>query len=291
MSRNAATKITAVSNATAQQIDTAGAIVYANFTGETNVEKLASEWNTRGLPEGLLPGITSFRTALHRAVRDVETRTTFKRKHANGWVVVDETKDEAGASYEVACRVSLSAVNTPVVEPEDHAQAAKIRERYFYHLSAMEAADTSAWIRGTLLPFADALRLRENGGVYFVPRDTIDVWRSMAGAVMASSSHRLFEIPALASDDALDAILDAVIVEARAEADAIENDLHTGDLGARALRGRAQRCGTMVVKVERYEELLGRKLDDVRDHLERLSAASVEAALVWEMEDDDACNV
>jgi predicted nucleic acid-binding Zn-ribbon protein len=86
------------------------------------------------------------------------------------------------------------------------------------------------------------------------------------------SGHVVNRVPAMRSSDAVDAILDAITQEAEYETKRMEEDLEEAKLGARGFENRIARTDEVESKVSRYEELLGRKLDTIRERLEALRA-------------------
>jgi hypothetical protein len=121
--------------------------------------------------------------------------------------------------------------------------------------------------------------LRETGGFYFVPRDKAGLWRVFTGVVHAVSRHRVYEIPAMRSDEAVAAILAALESEAAAEAKALEDELCKGEVTARTCTSRLAKCRDLAAKVASYEQLLGANLDVLRERLGHLDAGLAEAAL------------
>jgi hypothetical protein len=122
--------------------------------------------------------------------------------------------------------------------------------------------------------------------VYFVPTDKVPMYRTMAQAIGKASQHRMFEVPALKSDEAVDAILDAVLREADYECTTLETVLDTGSLGKRALKSKVAVCEAMRAKVAGYEALLGRSMTAVQDRIESLKAGVVAAALTLDAEEE-----
>lgn len=265
--------------AVTSDIKTAGSIVYANYHGDLDRAALETAWASEGLPEDILPEEVSFRTAFNRAVEAVTTGNVFRRRHPKGWLLVLEDTDQDGAEYQVQAIASLNAVQQVEVEPEDSEFLAPLRTGYDFHLRRITSNDASQWVRNKLLPKLGAVRLRADGGLYFVPQPAVETWRKMVMCIRAASQHQIFQIPALSCDDAVAAIMDAIIQEATVEADNIEADVQGGELKEKALRGRGRRAERMIEKVEQYEQLLDVKLGAIRERLSQLQASSVEAAL------------
>jgi hypothetical protein len=98
------------------------------------------------------------------------------------------------------------------------------------------------------------------------------------------ASHQLYELPALRSAEAVEAIMDAVLGEAKKVEEELTDDLAAGKFGARGLRNRVDRCEAAITKLGTYEELLGQNLASIKETFESLRANLVAAVLVAEQE-------
>jgi len=99
-------------------------------------------------------------------------------------------------------------------------------------------------------------------------------------AIHSCSDHTVYAIPALETESAVQAILDALVAEADQEMSEVGEDLSSA--GKRALGTRKARCDEMRKKLETYASLLGPRLDTIRDKLEDAKGSVVEAMLLAE---------
>jgi phage pi2 protein 07 len=272
MSKNA--KIVAVSGNT----QTAGAIVWWNMHETTDYDALSAAWKDAGLDAELLPRLPSPEAALRRAVKQEEGKHLLVRGIENGWALVDEEVDGEDLDYEIRVRFTLNAVGNVNVEPKDHKLAAPVKAEYDKLLSTLSREDVSSWLV-RMAALTQAVMLRENGGFYFIPRTQLDQWRRIAKAVTSASQHRVNEIPALQSEEAVAAILEAVTAEAEKAADEMDEDMDDAKLGARALSSRTNHAESVLKKVMGYEALLGEGLDKIRERLEGLKAGFAAKAI------------
>jgi len=267
----------------------AGAIVYWRLAGTVDAARLTESWLEAGLAESMLPETPTPDAALRRAVYEQKARRRLVRKlpSGKGWAIVSESVATGELKYSVDIRVFLNKIGrikfeipeTPECDEDEHtgrranldAICQQVEGAYYQHLDEFTASDISAW----LVRFATkcgAVSLRERGGIYFVPRTTIGSWRLAVGAVKLASAHHCYEIPALKSSDAVDAILDAVVREAQAATDEIQEEMGKGDLQSRALINRAERCDSMLSKLKQYEDLLGANLGEIAKRVDDLKA-------------------
>lgn len=272
--------------AVTEHVPTAGAIVWWRLSGNVDAAHLEEAWQEQGLDTADLPKTPTASTALRRAVNEQRESRRLVRplgKH-DGFAIVNERVrgDNLELDYEVQCKARLDPVGRLVIEApyesltnEESEQLTRMRREirgaFERHQDTLSTQDISDWLV-RLMPKLDAVGLRDTGGVYFVPHPSVDRLSAIVRAVRKASAHAIHRVPALRSDDAVDAILDAVSVEAANEAESMEKDLEVGQLQTRGLENRVERCDEVEEKVTRYEELLGRKLDVLRERLMALRA-------------------
>lgn len=269
-----------------------GAIVWWVLNGVVSYTKLIESLQASGLDEKLMPPPITADCALRRAAKAQEERRFLARPLGRGigWAMVQERSTEDGESltHEVVCKVKLTDTEQMVATPADHPVVALVRADYEAARDAYTPQDVSAWV----VRVADSLRclrLRERGGVYFVPADALPVWKGLVEAIRtAHGGHDLYEVPAMKSEEAVKAILDAVVREAEEEATQMQQELIDGDIGGKALNGRADKVADIKAKVAHYEELLGVTQTALREKLDTLRADLTAAALLALAEEGSA---
>lgn len=285
-----------------ENVDTAGAITYWRLSGEVSLSALIDAWTTAELPSKLLPETPSDEVALRRALGAVESKRRLVRPLARRgiWAVVDELVDNQTQDLDhrtlVRVKLAKDGDTSRIVVEQVNADWATytaihdaIHNEFRRYKGVLSHQDISSWLV-KLADKANAVSLRDMGGVYFVPRDKVEFWTKIAGA-LGELDQKVFRIPAMSNSEAVEAVLDAITAEAQREAEALEADLlKDGDeaLGARALRGRATRCDAVKAKVESYERFLNVKLDDIRAKLDGLRANLAAAALAATATESDA---
>jgi hypothetical protein len=272
--------------AVTEQMEEAGAIVLWHLNGEMHGESLKNSWASNGLNDDLLPSMPSNETALRRTAAQYKEKRRLIRMlpDRSGWAVVDEVGSEGKLSYHQVFDLKLTDSGeveaTVYDENAFNASGGIARATTIFEAAKSQLAhnDVSFWL-SHLVRRVDSISLRESGGVYFIPRNRLDEWRTFVASIRAVSSHVLYEVPALRSDEAVSAIIDSLTREAEEEAKGIETELEQGELGGRAIKTRAERCQSMSQKIASYEELLGQSLDVLRDRYEHLQANIAAAAL------------
>ena len=264
--------------AVTEAVPDAGAIVWWRLSGDVTLLALAAAWEAAGLPDVALPSLPGDAAALSHAVHSVAERRTLSRPLADGGrALVREHADGADLDYDVSLRARVSEGGVLTLDPPDHPDAATVRDAFNAARQNLGEGRVGGWLV-RLVARVDGIRLRDGGGVYFVPATRVAEWRRMAGALMAAHpAHRVNLVPALRAEDAVAAVLDALSVEA--DATAVEMLEGVDDLTARRTEGRVARTEAMLAKVARYEALLGQMAGDVAGRLEALRGSLAAAAL------------
>jgi hypothetical protein len=261
-------------------VETAGAIVWWRLEGGIRYDTLVGELHEAGLPDELLPAAVSPKTALRRALDEMVTGRSFRRGvpgEKGAYVVVDERgTDRESLAYDV--HQSARLVDGKLRIEGDYTFEQALRAAYAVELAGFTSIDLSEWLIYTLLPRLDAVSLRDGGGVYFIPHDHVHTFRRYVGAIQGES--RFFEVPALKSKEAVAAILDAVTREVTSEADWMFGEIASGELGPRALDTRLAGCSRMLTKIKSYENLLGARLPNITEQVQKLQASITAATLV-----------
>jgi hypothetical protein len=277
---NVVGKVVAITEA----IATAGAISWWRLSGTIDEYNLQQAWKAAGLDEKLLPHSPSASRILRRVLREHENKTTLVRSVAQEVYALARRADENDKLRFVEflrARATESEVDGVdlQIESEDTKLAAEIRSSFECGRGKLDASDVSGWLCD-LVKELKAVSLRDMGGIYFIPFSAVATWQKIIGVLRALSGHFFAEVPALRSDEAVDAILDAVIREAKAEADELERDLEDPEkLGTRAFKTRATRCEEMSEKVKTYEALLEVNMEPLRERLRSLQA-NIAAAIL-----------
>ena len=267
--------------------ETAGAIVWWRLRGSADANLLENALVGAGVAHSDTPSRPTPHEALARAMRQHQQQRVLARPlgRRKGWALVSEIPTEDGRlDYEMLCTAQIGDLGDPIVTgtPE---LCTSVRQAYADHWQRLSSNDVSSWLTGHLMPASQAVRLRETGGIYFVPRQRLGRFQQVAGALCGATDHVIHQVPALKSDEAVEAILDAVLREADGEISGMAEEVD-GGLGKRALKTRGGRCDDLRLKVEAYEQLLGRSMEALRSRLEGLRGSIVEAVFAAEEGDE-----
>lgn len=268
-----------------EALPTAGSVVWWRLSGPLNVEELGAAWERAGLDEALLPNGLTDDAALRKAVdgRKSSTRRVERLPNRSGWAIVEVGGEGDDPTFEVSCRVKLLADGALDISNPDFDSLA---EDFRRHREELPSGEVGSWLV-RMAQKMNAVHLRPEGGIYFVPRASLDQWRAMAAVLQEVSKHTLYQIPAMRSDEAVRAVLDALTLEAGKAITDMEDDLLQGSVGARGLSNRADHCDRVKEKLSAYDSLLGDGLDVLRGELDKLKARLAAAALLAMGSDDD----
>lgn len=269
--------------------DIAGAIVYWRLSGDINGDDLNNALSDVGLEQHhvSLPGP---RRALRRAMQEFATGEVFLRagKQGDGGLyLVRQVPGEDGPEFKVWVEARLSTAGVPTFEcrdfsditfPEANDIAEQLTSRFWHHVFHLEAADVSSWLIDQARE-CDALSLRDSGGVYFIPRHKVDAWGLRVDILSTETNCQVYMIPALHSDDAVGAVMQALVDECTTFTKQMQDDIASECLGVRALQNKATRAKSLLSKLTRYEDLLGTKLTEVRDQIVEQETNAIQAAL------------
>lgn len=276
-----------------------GLITWWRLHGSIDLDELSEAWRSVGLDAEDLPGHTSTAVALRRALGKLFVkahvdlqRIAATKTRPGGFAVVQMSQVDAGDAiqdphFETLLKVWLDdgIVHVSSTRRTTEGETLQLRrmvwDAFQEELQKADAHDLSPWLVRRV-GAVNGVRLREGGGVYFVPETQAARWRKVAAVLEGVSDSSVYEIPALRSDRAVSAIIDALVSEAQQEVTQMNADLDQASLGARALSSRTDSCASLILKVAEYEKLLGAKTGDLHKAMSALQARLIEARLVAE---------
>jgi hypothetical protein len=234
-------------------------------------------WNDAGLDLDLLPNNPSPDVALNRAVKELQGRSVLIRQHpAGGWAIVKEKNVDSKLTYSVGPRVFLNKEGEIVIEPaamqmqaEADVDAGTVREAFIKHQGLLSTTDISSALVNIAIKLG-AVGLRDRGGIYFVPKESIETLHQMKTVFSATTQHVIHEIPAMKSDETMAAIVDALRREVSDVIVDVEGELNQ-EMGTRAAANRIKDVQALMQKVSGYETLLGFALTETQTRLTGLT--------------------
>jgi hypothetical protein len=288
-----------------------GRLVLWSLTGgDVSLAALVAALDAEGSKANPPPPVTA-KVALHRAIdvvakelgceamlltaKQVETDEAgkpkgYQRKRGD-WAIVRAPKQRTGETgEEVAYPIVASARIEGDAISVSAGTAFEVEERLRQTFGAARAvlapADIGHWLCDKLRAL-DAVPVKENGGVYFLPKGNVERWEKLVAALGKASGHKVFAIPSMRTQDAVEAILAAITAETRGECEKMAEEIATAGLGKRALETRETATGELLGRLERYEGLLGARLDDLRAAIEETRSAVTVAKMALGSDDNE----
>lgn len=283
--------------------EVAGVVSWWKLSGAVHWARIAEvcedlDWPEKHLLD--LPGKHAvLKRALHKVFRGARTliRTMPGSK---GYTIVEENwklgdvpeEQDPRASYETVLQVVFdedqpTSINIHGTRPGDADSAALVFDHYRKSASEITSDDLSSWVTDQAWRLK-AVKLRETGGIYFLPKEHMAEWEKFGNVLRTATPSKIYSLPCLRTGEAVEAILSAVNDEAEQlfgrlqDQDKEEDDKR----GKRFYRSRIERCDEMGAKIKTYEQLLGKKMKALRKRFQEMQAAASAALLT--IEDDDA---
>lgn len=282
-----------------KDIEGTGAIVWWKVSGTTNVAALNAAWGERvDLDPDLLMKVPTPGAALRRALASHVHAAPGGGRYLcsslgeeNAYALVHETADGVDTHHTQLLKVRLGArgdvesdqLTMTVLDGCPVGLPIQIKQDYTANRETFSGSDISSWFANVLLPAFAAVSLRDQGGMWFVPRTHLTLWSQACEALRQVSLHQMFRVRALSTDpEDIAGILDAVASEAAEAAQRMEDKLLNDDLGVRALRSQAAKLDGVISKVQGYESMLDTNLTTIRSRLGVLNAQLAAAILTAE---------
>lgn len=277
---------------------TCGCVTYWRSGPPISIEALRDAWVAAGLDMELFRKAPEPVTAFRRAVlaqadrktldKTSELRTLVRpQAEPHTWAIVEEFVQEGKPPVYTTIALTSFAKGDPEITGVDGTAErcrnlfTTIMDMFATQSGTFAPEDITTWLV-RLAEKKNAVTLRDTGGVYFIPRDSMDFWNKAAEAVETASkkTHRVFRIPAVRNSEAVDAIVDAVTVEAEQISAKIDAEVF-GDtpIGERAVETRRANIDALLAKLSSYEALLGRQLS-IRERAENLRISLAQRLLV-----------
>ena len=267
----------------------AGAVTWWRLTG-VNLDQLKEGLKAIGIADRLMPTAIEAKTALYRALEYDVTRgrklKVIPFEDADGFIVEGTRARDGHVEHWTVLKVLLKDNDQLHCWDCDARLIPDVEAAFARQRAKLDGYDVGMWLTNRMLPHLNAVTLRDRGGIYYVPPTTINLWQMIAGVIADVGGGKVFEMPAMECDKAVDAILDAVSREAEDAIEKMEKALVEEDLGAQALKNRVAKLDKVLSKVSSYEEMLGSSLMELHQRCEMLSAQMAAAIMSAEAAKD-----
>lgn len=261
----------------------AGAVTYWSLGEWSDVTKVRDALAYMGLdafaPEPPTPAV-AMRRALVETFR--KRRKLVRPLAAGKFAVVDEKHAGDDLEYAVELRAAAGDDGT-AFEPFDHPAVPAIDDAYARFRSLVPASAVGTAIT-QLARHLGGVRLRDSGGVFWLPKDALAQWASVARAFEEAAIKGgtvVYRLRTAIDDDAVRAVTDAITKDVEETVAEIKGKVREQVRG-KALQRRADEAAAMEARIGQYEAILGTTLDALRakqKEAEREASLAVLAAM------------
>jgi len=208
-----------------------------------------------------------------------------KAGSAPGWLGFFQRETTGGRpNFPMVVEACLNAdptkdpvIRTPDGSPVPEAIEDSVTILYSNELKNVHHDDLGTWLVSTARRLM-AVRLRESGGIYFIPSaGGLAEWQQVASVLHKATACTIQEVPAMHSREAARAVLEGITNEVNAYVEQIDAEL--GKVGVRALESREASITAYARKISMFEEVIGSKLDGLRGALNGLETKVAHAKL------------
>ena len=258
----------------------AGLIVTWRLRGSFDPAPFRAAWLAEGLAEGLLPSLPSEQKALGAAMKELSERRTLIRPldKGTGWKVVGEHAKDDDLTYDTSgLTAKLDKVGRPTFSPASHPSAPRVKALYEEFLVRISRSEASSWLARDIMSEVDAVSVKDNGGVYYVPPHQVRLFERMVSIIERCTQHRVYPVPVVKAESTIAMVLDAMTEEVERECNSLMHEIN--NVGERAIASRVEKLNGLLAKTGRFEKLLGTKLTTARELMLDADGALSAAAL------------
>lgn len=264
-----------------QKISIAGAVTYWTLAEFSDARKLEEGFKALGL-EGHAPTRPTHLVALKRALVEVFT----KRKHLvrplksetfPRFAVVREEAGHDEIDYEIIFRVEADDLDNLHFDNPDHPAVPAIDEAYRKQRGQVPSGAVGSAL-SRLAHMLGGVRLRDSGGVFWLPAESMEKWNAIAGVVMSAADEGracVYRLRTAIDESTIEAVGDAITRDVEDSVADIRKKLGSQER-ASSFEKRKEEAVALDARITKYEQVLGRTLEHLR---EKAKAAEQEASL------------
>lgn len=259
----------------------AGAVTYWSLAEFSNLTRI--EQGLAGLGyDAFAPGPPSPAVALRRALGHVfhGGDRLIRQITASRFAVVNETRQADDLVYDTGLKAEVGSGEVVVISPDSHPAALSILDQYAVErqrIPGMTVGQSLAAIAAVL----GGVRLRDTGGVFWIPEDAVETWSRVAEAFEVAASHgntTVYRLRTSVDEASAEAVTAAITAEVEATVAEIRGKIRDQTRES-ALRRRVEESEALTAKIAKYEAILSRPLGALRKAAEDAEREASMAAL------------
>lgn len=268
--------------ATTEAVKGAGVLCWWEIEGTVDYDAIIDALDAAGLASNdWRPRPPSHEQCLTRAIRDFcgERRRSgvYALRRSNAWwlidahvdVTVDDLDIAAFARLRLAEKDGATVLARKVLQPGREELIAQVAAAFRAGVEAATVHETSSWLSRVHQRALGGTRLRDGGGIYFVPQPSREDWATFWGAIAkVGGRHVAYGIDAMPTEETVRAVLDAVARDVDAVLAEVAPAFDAPDaLTTRGANAIERKLEGALARLVRYDGILGDRLEDLRDKL------------------------
>lgn len=197
------------------------------------------------------------------------TRRNSDEHVLSAWIEKDEDGDDV-----VVCDVEQFVVDGYIYKPADLASWVSNEK------ARVDSGDIGESIRGVASRLR-GLAMREKGGAYWLPSGAIGRWSEFSELMEKATQAVTINIWDTANTArSIKSTVNTISAHVTRRCDEIMTELEKGTLGVRALNTQSDLAVDLVAQLSEYEEALGTGLAELRQKVQEVQIATVQAAMM-----------
>jgi hypothetical protein len=267
---------------------TAGGMTWWSLGQQTDPAILQNGLTQFGLPD-YSPKPRSWPMSLKAALAEMFTKPEelirpLKNRKRDGYTVVVEEKGVSQNTYTREVNASVDPESGRVQVTAGYADVTELQRLTNHFHRVLPSSSVSDMLTNIIHEQLGGISLKANGGLYFIPEDSIRRWQDIIMVVEAAAveptANDLSVVPLELNAMTLRDIKRSICREVESEAERLRKDIVENSLGTDALLNRAVRASQLRDRIRQYEQILGQALDVCHQNLDiAVQAFSVATAV------------
>jgi hypothetical protein len=266
----------------------AGGMTWWSLGQQTDPAILQNGLTQFGLPD-YSPKPRSWPMSLKAALAEMfakpeELVRPLKNRKRDGYTVVVEEKGVSQNTYTREVNASVDPESGRVQVTAGYADVTELQRLTNHFHRVLPSSSVSDMLTKIIHEQLGGVSLKANGGLYFIPEDSIRRWQDIIMVVEAAAveptANDLSIVPLEMNAMTLRDIKRSICREVESEAERLRKDIAENSLGTDALLNRAVRASQLRDRIRQYEQILGQALDVCHQNLDiAVQAFSVASAV------------
>jgi hypothetical protein len=198
----------------------------------------------------------------------------------NGYEVVDVERKESSQNDYCTDFAARMDEHGNVLITKGYANSTKLQELFAQH-KAILGGNAVGRTLVEIIAHLKGTTLREAGGVYWLPEESIPTWHQVIDAFQASGTKtKVYCVRTVMDSQTVRAVKDAIVEEVMGAASILTQEITSGSLGERAIEFRKSKALALHARVSEYEGILNETLTTLHEVIKVAEVAAASAVAV-----------